>query len=74
MNLLFLFYSFFSVIFKDQKLLIKEQSKIARLGLEMKLIQNEIEAEADKWNEPHNEIVKVEIKSNFILSTFCILL
>ena len=26
----------------------------------MKLIQNEIEAEADKWNEPQNEIVKVK--------------
>lgn len=25
----------------------------------MKLIQNEIEAEADKWNEPQNEIVKL---------------
>ena len=25
----------------------------------MKLIQNEIEAEADKWSEPQNEIVKV---------------
>jgi hypothetical protein len=25
----------------------------------MKLIQNEIEAEAEKWNEPQNEIVKI---------------
>jgi hypothetical protein len=25
----------------------------------MKLIQSEIDAEAEKWNEPQNEIVKV---------------
>ena len=25
----------------------------------MKLITSEIEAEADKWNEPQNEIVKL---------------
>jgi hypothetical protein len=36
-----------------------EQARIAKLGLEMKLIQNEIDAEADKWNEPQNEIVKI---------------
>lgn len=36
-----------------------ERSKIAKLGLEMKLLQSEIENEADKWNEPHNEIVKL---------------
>ena len=42
---------------------LKEQAKIAKLGLEMKLIQNEIEAEADKWNEPQNEIVKVNAHS-----------
>lgn len=27
----------------------------------MKLITSEIEAEADKWNEPQNQIVKVKI-------------
>ncbi len=43
-----------------------EQAKILKLGLEMKLIQNEIEAEADKWNEPHNEIVKVFNFPSFI--------
>ena len=32
----------------------------------MKLITNEIEAEADKWNEPQNEIIKVK---NIILLT-----
>ena len=36
---------------------------MAKLGLEMKLIQNEIETEADKWNEPQNEIVKVKQKN-----------
>ncbi|CAF0889569.1 unnamed protein product, partial [Brachionus calyciflorus] len=36
-----------------------ERSKIAKLGLEMKLIQSEIDNEAAKWNEPHNEIVKL---------------
>jgi hypothetical protein len=44
---------------KPLKLDPTEQAKIAKLGLEMKLITNEIEAEADKWNEPQNEIVKV---------------
>ena len=38
---------------------LKEQAKIAKLGLEMKLITSEIEAEADRWNEPQNEIVKL---------------
>ncbi len=37
----------------------QEKAKIAKLGLEMKLITSEIEAEADKWNEPQNEIVKL---------------
>jgi hypothetical protein len=36
-----------------------EKAKIAKLGLEMKLITNEIEVEANKWNEPQNEIVKL---------------
>lgn len=40
-------------------ILLKEQAKIAKVGLEMKLITSEIEAEANKWNEPQNEIVKV---------------
>jgi hypothetical protein len=44
---------------KPSKLDQDEQAKIAKLGLEMKLIQNEIETEADKWNEPQNEIVKI---------------
>jgi len=47
-----------NTINKPSKLDQDEQAKIAKLGLEMKLIQNEIETEADKWNEPQNEIVK----------------
>ena len=46
---------------KASKLDPNEQAKIAKLGLEMKIIQNEIEAETNKWNEPQNEIVKVII-------------
>ncbi|RNA27100.1 alpha-catulin-like isoform X2 [Brachionus plicatilis] len=41
------------------KLDSNERSKIAKLGLEMKLIQSEIDNEADKWNQPQNEIVKL---------------
>ncbi len=44
---------------RGSKLDSDEQAKMAKLGLEMKLITSEIEAEADKWNEPQNEIVKV---------------
>ena len=35
----------------------QEQAKIAKLGLEMKLITSEMDAEAEKWEEPDNEIV-----------------
>lgn len=44
---------------RGSKLDSNEQAKMAKLGLEMKLITTEIEAEADKWNEPQNEIVKI---------------
>ena len=44
---------------KPSRLDSNEKAKIAKLGLEMKLITSEIEAEADKWNEPQNQIVKV---------------
>ncbi|CAE1327556.1 Alpha-catulin [Acanthosepion pharaonis] len=40
------------------KLDAEEQAKIAKLGLEMKLITSEMDAEADKWEEPDNDIVK----------------
>ncbi|XP_050418268.1 alpha-catulin isoform X3 [Patella vulgata] len=36
----------------------EEQAKIAKLGLEMKLITSEMDAETDKWEEPDNDIVK----------------
>ena len=38
--------------------ILQEQAKIAKLGLEMKLITSEMDAEADKWEEPDNDIVK----------------
>lgn len=40
------------------KLDAEEQAKIAKLGLEMKLITSEMDAETDKWEEPDNDIVK----------------
>ena len=36
---------------------LQEQAKIAKLGLEMKLITSEMDAETEKWEEPDNEIV-----------------
>ncbi|XP_076457374.1 alpha-catulin-like isoform X2 [Babylonia areolata] len=43
---------------KPVKLDAEEQAKIAKLGLEMKLITSEMEAEADKWAEPDNAVVR----------------
>ncbi|XP_059141876.1 alpha-catulin-like [Physella acuta] len=43
---------------RPAKLDAEEQAKIAKLGLEMKLITSETEAEADKWEEPDNAVVK----------------
>ncbi|XP_052829405.1 alpha-catulin isoform X1 [Octopus bimaculoides] len=40
------------------KLDAEEQAKIAKLGLEMKLITSEMDAETDKWEEADNDIVK----------------
>ena len=37
---------------------LQEQAKIAKLGLEMKLITSEMDAETEKWEEPDNEIVR----------------
>jgi len=37
---------------------VQEQAKIAKAGLEMKLITSEMDAEADKWQEHDNEIVR----------------
>ncbi len=57
---LLLIYSIISrlVGFKPTKLDSEEQAKIAKAGLEMKLITSEMDAEAEKWDEPQNEIVK----------------
>ncbi|XP_064598146.1 alpha-catulin-like isoform X2 [Liolophura sinensis] len=40
------------------KLDAEEQARIAKLGLEMKLITSEMDAETDKWEEPDNDVVK----------------
>ncbi len=54
-----LFSKFFSSAgFKPTKLDSDEQAKIAKAGLEMKLITSEMDAEAEKWDEPQNEIAK----------------
>ncbi|XP_060582034.1 alpha-catulin-like isoform X2 [Ruditapes philippinarum] len=47
-----------SKILRPGKLDAEEQAKIAKLGLEMKLITSEMDAETDKWEEPDNDIVK----------------
>ncbi|CAF0783629.1 unnamed protein product [Rotaria sordida] len=44
--------------FKPTKLDAEEQAKVAKAGLEMKLITSEMDAEAEKWDEPQNEIAK----------------
>lgn len=44
---------------KASKLDSEEQAKIAKAGLEMKMMTNEMEAEADKWRQDdNNDIVK----------------
>ncbi|CAF3144823.1 unnamed protein product [Rotaria socialis] len=43
---------------KPTKLDSDEQAKIAKVGLEMKLVTSEMDAEAEKWDEPQNEIAK----------------
>lgn len=45
--------------FKPAKLDTDEQAKIAKAGLEMKLVTSEMDAEAEKWDLPQNEIAKV---------------
>ncbi|KAL4217108.1 Alpha-catulin [Mactra antiquata] len=47
-----------SKLLRPGKLDAEEQAKIAKLGLEMKLITSEMDAETDKWEEPDNDIVK----------------
>ncbi|XP_071792052.1 alpha-catulin-like isoform X2 [Asterias amurensis] len=43
---------------KPAKLDAEEQAKIAKLGLEMKLMTSELDAETDKWSDPDNDIIK----------------
>ncbi|CAF1529371.1 unnamed protein product [Adineta steineri] len=44
--------------FKPTKLDSDEQAKIAKVGLEMKLVTSEMDAEAEKWDEAPNEVAK----------------
>lgn len=38
---------------------VEDQQKIAKVGLEMKLLTSEVDAEAEKWDEyAENDIVK----------------
>ncbi len=56
----FIFEQFLSSAgFKPTKLDTDEQAKIAKAGLEMKLVTSEMDAETEKWDEPQNEIAKV---------------
>uniref|UniRef100_T1IXC7 Alpha-catulin n=1 Tax=Strigamia maritima TaxID=126957 RepID=T1IXC7_STRMM len=43
---------------KPTKLDDEEQAKIAKLGLEMKMLTSEMDAETEKWEESENDIVK----------------
>ncbi|XP_038072422.1 alpha-catulin-like isoform X2 [Patiria miniata] len=43
---------------KPAKLDAEEQAKIAKLGLEMKLMTSELDAETDKWGDQDNDIFK----------------
>ena len=50
---------------KPVKLNAQEQAKIAKLGLEMKLLTSEMDAEMDKWQQPDNEVYINEITNTF---------
>ncbi|KAG8202149.1 hypothetical protein JTE90_010508 [Oedothorax gibbosus] len=43
---------------KPAKLDVKEQAKIAKLGLEMKLLTSEIDAETERWTSAENDLCK----------------
>ncbi|XP_072180735.1 alpha-catulin-like isoform X1 [Diadema setosum] len=43
---------------KPVKLDAQEQAKIAKVGLEVKLLTSEVDAETEKWEDQNNEIVK----------------
>lgn len=44
--------------FKPTKLDSDEQAKLAKTGLELKLLTSEMDAEAEKWSDQDNEILK----------------
>lgn len=58
--------------FKPTKLDTDEQAKIAKAGLEMKLVTSEMDAEAEKWDEPQNEIAKVCSSFHIVLIVFIV--
>ena len=58
--------------FKPTKLDTDEQAKIAKAGLEMKLVTSEMDAEAEKWDEPQNEIAKVCSLFHILLIVFIV--
>ncbi|XP_055928368.1 alpha-catulin-like isoform X2 [Argiope bruennichi] len=43
---------------KPVKLDVEEQAKIAKLGLEMKLLTSEIDAETERWSSTENDLCK----------------
>ncbi|GFS44736.1 alpha-catulin [Trichonephila inaurata madagascariensis] len=43
---------------KPSKLDVEEQAKIAKLGLEMKLLTSEIDAETERWSSSENDLCK----------------
>ncbi|XP_071044546.1 alpha-catulin isoform X2 [Parasteatoda tepidariorum] len=43
---------------KPVKLDVEEQAKIAKLGLEMKLLTSEIDAETERWSSSENDLCK----------------
>ncbi|KAM9307941.1 alpha-catulin [Gastrophryne carolinensis] len=43
---------------KPVKLDVEEQSKIAKLGLELRLLTSDVDAESEKWEDQDNELVR----------------
>eukprot|EP00079_Xenopus_tropicalis_P025986 XP_012819651.1 PREDICTED: alpha-catulin isoform X1 [Xenopus tropicalis] len=43
---------------KPVKLDVEEQGKIAKLGLEVRLLSSDVDSEAEKWEDQENEVVR----------------
>lgn len=37
---------------------LQEQTSMAKLGLELRLLSSDVDAEVEKWEEPEHEIVR----------------